>query len=527
MSETTPGSAPEEPTTRPPKTNGTPGGAPLGRPILMRPSRNVVLGGVRGIIGLAVAALAVAVIVGASVVTEPRLKTQIPSVDITPVPAAKQRLCAGPVLRLGGSSGDQATVATSAGRPAVVTASVPDNASSTPLTSTDDAAGVAPESITLQPRSDEASVRPVLAAAQSEQVMSGTFAGFAANECLEPSGVAWLSAGATTVGRTTLIALSNPSSVAASVDLAFWGPTGPLSAPGSTGLIVPPGAQRVYPLAGFAPGIEQAVVRVTSRGGPIVATIHESIVRTLVAGGVDIVAPTQAPATEVHIPGLTVQDAEAVTGAQAALGFEDLQTVVRLLTPGTAPTRATISITPSRLITTSTPPASGRGEQPMPTTFSVGLEPGQVQDVPLPGLVDGSYSITVTSTTPVVASARVSTITPDGATDFAWLSAAAPLGDEALVAVPDGPNPTIQLSNPTGSDLAVTLETRGADAGVPQKVDVPAGTSVTVPVTARAVLTLRGAATLVGAIGFVGPGELAAYPISVPAANATSVRVYR
>ena len=494
------------------------------RRLSARPSRAVVEGGARGVAGIIAAALAIALIVGSTVVAEPRVRSDIPFAEITPVPAAKQRLCAGPVLRLGGSSGDQATVATSAGRPSVVSAAGADEAKRTPLGATDNVAGVAPESLTLPPRSSESSGTSVLAGAQSESVASGTFSGFAADECLEASGVAWLAAGSTTVGRTSLISLSNPSSVDASVDLSFWGPTGTFSAPGSTGIIVPPGAQRVYPLAGFAPGVAQAVVRVESRGGPIVATIHESIVRTLEAGGVDIVGPTVAPATTVQIPGLIIRGADAVTAAQAALGFDDLQTVVRLLAPGPDAARATISIVPSGKFA---PPSDVRVVAPpaVPITFTVDLEPGRVQDVPLPGLVDGEYSIAVTSVIPIVASARASTITADGSTDFAWLSAATPLENEALVTVPEGPGPTLQLSNLTDSNTTATVTDVSTDTAT--EIKVPAGASITLPLAPGAVLALAGMHGLVAAIGFAGPGALASYPLSVPAANSTPVRVYR
>lgn len=525
-------------------------------PVFRRPSAALMRGGARGAGVLGAAAVGLGVILIASALTGSISTIAAPRLTIQPTSAAEVRLCAGPVVRLGGASGSQATVATSAGQPIVVSASRPGEAQRAPLSVTDNVTGVAPELLTLAPSTTAADSTappeaPELAASQSEAVDAGTFAGFAAADCLEATSEAWISAGATTVGRTALISISNPSSVEATVDLTIWGDVGEVSAPGTTGIIVPPGTQRIYPLAGFAPGLTSTVVRVESRGGPVVATMHESIVRTLVAGGVDIVGPTSAPDTSVTIPGVVIANSAAVTAAGAELGFDDLGPVIRLLNPGTGTANASVTIVRAEGSATSMGPQTVVPDAAVPDaavpdpavpdpavpdpvvpaagnlggtpTFTVSLEPGVVLDLPIQGLADGVYTVSVTSSAPVTASARVNTITPAGLSDLAWVASGEALGATSLVAVAPGPSPILTMANPTGETISVTMS--DGDSGL--EFDVEPEASVAVAVSPRASLVLTGTDGLVAAVSYHGPGALATFPVSVPLVSSTAVRVYR
>ena len=472
---------------------------------------------------------ALALILTATVITGPVWRSGAPDLTVDPLPAAEQRLCAGPALRLGGTSGDQATIATSSGRPVIVSEANPGEVDRAALDSTDNVLGVAPDRLTLSQQTAGSASEAQLAGSQSEKVTAGTFTGFAAADCIEATSEAWLSAGSTTVGRTSLIAISNPSSVGATVDLTIWGTAGEVAAPGTTGLIIPPGAQRVYPLAGFAPGLESTVVRVHSRGGPIVATLHESIVRTLAAGGVDIAGPSAPPATLSTIPGIVVSGADAVTAAGATAGFDDIGTVIRLLSAGTDVASAVVTITRATTLDapapappdTTTPdvdtPAAGD------TIFTVSLEPGMVRDLKVPGLSDGTYTVSVVASAPITASARVSTVTAEGDADLAWVASAQSLDDTSLVAVAPGPGPILALANPTQETISVTV---GGETTA-QTIAVEPAASVSLAVAAGARLELTNARGLVAAVSYSGPGALASFPVSVPAASSTAVRVYR
>ena len=475
---------------------------------------------------------AVALILTATVTTGPAWRSGAPELTVDPLPAAEQRLCPGPALRLGGTSGEQATIATSAGRPVVVSEANPGEVERAALDSTDNVLGVAPDRLTLPPQTAGSTAEAQLAGSQSETVTAGTFTGFAAADCIEATSEAWLSAGSTTVGRTSLIAISNPSSVGATVDLTIWGTAGEVAAPGTTGLIIPPGAQRVYPLAGFAPGLESTVVRVQSRGGPIVATLHESIVRTLAAGGVDIAGPSAPPATLSTIPGIVVSGADAVTAAGATAGFDDIGTVIRLLSAGADVASAVVTITRATAVDAPAIPAPAPPDTTAPdadtpgagdTIFTVSLEPGMVQDLRVPGLSDGTYTVSVVATAPITASARVSTVSAEGDADLAWVASAQSLDDTSLVAVAPGPGPILTLANPTQETITVTV---GGET-TPQTIGVEPAASVSLSVAAGARLELTGARGLVAAVSYSGPGALASFPVSVPAASSTAVRVYR
>ncbi|MFW8745689.1 DUF5719 family protein, partial [Mesorhizobium japonicum] len=155
----------------------------------------------------------------------------------------------------------------------------------------------------------------LLAGAQSQIAAADDESGLAAAACAEPSGSTWLVGGATTTGRTTLLTLANPTQVDATVTLAIFGEKGVVQAPGLSGIVVTAGAQRVIPLAGFAPDLASPAIHVTARGGRIVASLQQSTVRGLDAGGVDLVGATADPSTSLRIPGIRVLGAAAVAQA--------------------------------------------------------------------------------------------------------------------------------------------------------------------------------------------------------------------
>ena len=464
----------------------------------------VVVRGLIGIIGGTVAATAV---VAATVITGPIYTLTAPSASIAPVRTAQERVCPGPLLRLGDDAGQGATIATSVGDADVEFQSVPREATAGRLPTTDNPSGLAPQVLVLPP--GEPGGKPALAGSQSQAVTSGGLLGLATAECAEASGDTWLVGGATDVGRTTLITISNPSAVIATVALSIYGQSGPVVAPGAEGIVVPPGSQRIISLAAFAPEIVAPVVRVESRGGQVVANLQQSIVRTLAPGGVEIIGQTRGPSRSVVIPGLVVASAERVAEVQTEPGYIDVETAVRILLPGDAPTTATVTVTPER------------GERD-PTVFDLELVGGQVGQVAIAGLDDGNYTVTVEADLPVVAGVRASTVTDDGAADFAWLGAPETLGDRALLVIAPGPSPRVHLANPTAKDVTVTVESGGEARGI----DVPAGRSVSTPV-ARDNVVLTGTAGLIANVSYTGDGALGSFGVTTPGPGSTPITVYR
>ena len=477
--------------------------------------RSAAIVGVRvvaGVAGIAVAAAAIAV---AALVPFPVASRAPATVDVMPVPTAQQLVCPGGVLRLGDDSGQAATTSSSIGEPTARYESSSGTVVATPFEGSDaSTGGTASAPLLISSLPGEADDDAILVSgAQSQSVSSGEFGGLTATDCAGVATETWLVGGATSIGRTTLVTLANPSDTVSTVSLAISSENGKVSAPGATGIVVQPHGQRVLSLAGFAPDIESPVVHVVSRGGQIVANLQQATVRGLAPGGVDVVASTQAPSSVSVIPGVVIAGSASVGALLGEDGYSDLATVLRLFVPGEAGADAQISVIADDGATAG-------------NAFSVELDPGTTQDLTLDGLADGTYTVRVETTQPVVASVRVSAVQTsadsDGSADFAWLSSVDELRDTALVTIAPGPQSRVHLFNPTEEDADVTLT---ALDGVDIDVTVAAGASAQVPVVAGKTYRLDGFDELYGAVSFVGDAQIAGYAIRPPALSAGPITI--
>ena len=409
-----------------------------------------------------------------------------------------------------------------------------------------------------------------IAGAQSQTVTTGDASGLAASACTVPVNTAWVAAGSTTTGRTTVLTLANASSVPAQVSLAVWTENGRIQTAGGSEVLVGARSRLALSLASIAPGAAGTAVEVTSTGGQLGVAIEQRVVRGLESGGLDLTGPTAAPATRQVITGVRIANASAVAAASATTGYGDLLPVLRLLAPGTKAADVRVSITGS----------SGSGHK----VLSRRIDAGKVTDVTLPGLTDGVYSLDVQSSQPVVTGARVATVTDASASttdtgttvggtttgasgtagtdgsvaggtstgtdsglvggsgttnaasgmntaattattatargiDLAWIAAADPLGPSATVAVADGPGATLSFANPT--DHAVSVKVAGVGGST---VQVPAGGTAVTGVHAG-LGTLSGGSGLRAAVSYAGSGALAAYPVTPADQAAHPVRV--
>jgi hypothetical protein len=473
-------------------------------------ARGAIVVGARILTGTVGTAVAVAVVVAAGWLPLPTIAYRVPATSVTPVATDQQRVCAGPILNLGTASGGSATQVSSVGYPVLDYAASSGQAQTEPLLSTDDSSGVTPFKITLPPDKANPQAVPLLAASQTQSVSSGDLVGFSAAECREASGDSWLVGGATTTGRTTLLTLSNPGAVVATVTVSIYTEQGVIDAAGADGIAVPAGGQRVLSLAGFAPGATSPVIRVQSSGGQVVANLQESVVRTLDPGGVDIVGTGTGPSTTTVIPGVVLSSMAALTASAGADGDADLLPVLRLLAPGTDSVKARIIVSPE----------TGTAK---PTTINVTLSPAMVTEVRLGAFADGTYSITVDSDGPVVAAARASTIGTNGATDLAWFSSTALSEKKAVVAVASGPSPTMHLANATSDDATVTVKANGVPTTT---VEVPARTTIAVPVAGSTDYQVASPVGLRIAVSYFGDGALASFGVTPSGPNSQPITVY-
>ncbi|GAA3735696.1 hypothetical protein GCM10022239_09650 [Leifsonia bigeumensis] len=493
-------------------------------------TRRLALVGARSAIGLIGVATAVVAVAAATWLPIPVLGTGPASTVVTPVAATQLRICPGPVLQLGDDTGQEATTANSLGRATVVRSSTQGTPALEDMDATGNESNVPSQRLSLPP--GEAGDDPgLLAGSQSQYVETGDDVGFAATDCATPSAESWLVGGSTVTGRTTLIALNNPSKVSSTVSITVYSETGPVSAAGTDGIVVPPGGQRILSLAGFAPGIASPVVRVVSTGGQVTANLQQSIVRTLAPGGVDLLGASTRPSTLTVIPGVIITDHDAIAAAAGIEGYQDIGAVLRMFVPdaaaggdagsGSSPVPVTVTAIPED------------GASPAVST-TLDIDPGVVADLPFDDFASGEYTITVSSEVGVVAAARTSIVSIAGdaaagtarvrSTDFAWFVGAPELRDRALVSIAPGPSPLLHLANTGTKDAVVTIE---ATAGASDTVTVPAGGAVSMPATAGRSYLLAEFDSLRVAVTYRGDGRLAGFVVRPQERVSQPVTVYR
>lgn len=418
---------------------------------------------------------------------------------VVPVPADAQRVCAGSALRLSDDAGNDATKASTVGSATVATATTGSSVERSALGSST-TGGSDPRLLTAP----AGTTTPQVAGSSYQSVSSGDLVGVGAASCDDPTQSTWLVGGSTETGRTSLVTLSNPTDVNATVDLLIYDDAGTVSAPGTNGIVVAPNTQKVVPLSGFVSDKGATVVHVESSGGQIVAHMQESIVRTLTPGGFDIVSGGAAPARTQVIPGVVLEGAQA---AQRGDDTADAAPVVRLFVPGKEAARVTLGITTS----------NGGG-----SIVNATAEPGVVTDVALDDFPDGRYSFTVTSTEPLVAGARTTKPTDDGRSDLGWFASAEPLGASTITALAPGDNQRLTIVNPKRTDAQVTIRSGGES----QQVDVVAGSTATVIVPLSKQLVLTGTKGLVAGVTYSGTDGIAGFPVRAATEVSTPVRVY-
>ncbi|MBF4602326.1 DUF5719 family protein [Curtobacterium sp. VKM Ac-2884] len=418
---------------------------------------------------------------------------------VTPVPADAERVCAGSALRLSDDSGNDATQASTVGSATVATATTGSTVERSSLDPSS-TGGSDPRLLTA-PAGD---TTPQVAGSSYQSVSSGDLVGAGAASCDDPSQSTWLVGGSTETGRTSLVTLSNPTDVNATVDLAIYDGTGTVSAPGTTGIVVAPNTQKVVPLSGFVSDQGSTVVHVSSSGGQIVAHMQETVVRTLTPGGYDIVSGGAAPSRSQVIPGVVLAGAQE---AQRGDDTADAAPVVRLFVPGTRSARVTLGIST----------ADGGG-----TTVNATAEPGVVTDVALDDFPDGRYSFTVTSTQPVVTGARTTSPTADGNSDLGWFASAEPLGDQVITAVAPGEGVRLNLVNTTREDRSVTIRSGDEET----TLELLSGVTATLPVQTAKQLSISGAEGIVAGVTYRGDDGIAGFPIRPSTQVSMPVRVY-
>lgn len=311
------------------------------------------------------------------------------------------------------------------------------------------------------------------AGAMKYTATDGDLQGSAAANCGQPSNDQWLAGASTTVGRTSVLALTNASSTPATVSLELFGTGGQIQAPGSRGLLVAPGTTRSVVLAGLAPNESRLSVHVRSAGGPVAASIQQSVLRGLTPGGLDFITPGTAPAVRQVMTGVDIQDPAGVAALTSQSGYQDAGPALELTVPGAADAVVEIKL-------------YGRdGQHALPSGGVVTAKAGSTTEVSLAGVPAGQYTVAASSDVSFVAAARMSRGLQAGQPlDVAWAPSAVRLGSQHVVPVPKGGNRQLVFGALDGR-ATITYSPITADGKVraAATADIAGGTtaSITVP----------------------------------------------
>ena len=444
----------------------------------------------RGLAGLLGIGVTIVVLTGIAFIPWPSWGVSAPVTNVDPTAQAQQRVCPGPLLTVGATAAEANRISSLGPVTVLSTGGVASTLNSSNQSAAQDGE---PQLFTAA-----ANAAPI-AASQTQAIAQENYAGLTVAACTEPGSDSWLVGGSTALGNTSLLVLSNPSTQNATAIIDAFGANGPIDISGLGGVSVPAGAQVAIPLAGYLPNESTPILHVTSTGGQISAVIDTTQISDLTPVGAEVVGPSAAPATKLVIPGLVVD--ASIISAEKGDGVDGAATL-RLLAPE-ADTTATVSVT---------------GDQGAPgNVYTAHLSKGSVASVGLNSLAPGSYTVSVSADSPVVASTQ-SALTATEGTDFAWFASANALSDSVALAVPAAG--TLHLSNQSGTAANVTLA--GASS---TQLTVPPNSSLSLPIAAGS-WTASGVGGLFASLSLQAPGQLAS--MVVPGANvdAASVAVY-
>lgn len=349
--------------------------------------------GVRSLAGLVGAGIAAAVVAILCIVPLPGFTATARSELVTPTPTDQRLVCPGGLLDIMSLDGDVTTFA-AVGLPDYLTAehdtALRQTAMATPDVASGDS-GAAPQQLFAPaPTMD---VTPLIGGTQTQLAERETLSGLATAACLESGTDSWLVGGSTETGRTTLLLLSNPTDVTANVSVDVMGEHGLVTGPGGSGIVVEPATQRVISLASLAPGVAAPVVHVVSTGGQVVATLQQSVVRTLLPDGVETVSASATPNVSLVIPGVRLTGTSTGHHSEGGEVTTDSEPAIRVGVPGTEDSQVTVTLV-------------GAVSSATPVAVKAKVPAGHVLELPFPALDDGLYTLVVKGTKPVVAAAR-------------------------------------------------------------------------------------------------------------------------
>lgn len=294
---------------------------------------------------------------------------------------------------------------------------------------------------------------------QVSRTTSGLSRGISATGCAAPGTQFTFVGGSTLEGDELRLVLTNIDDSAASVDVNLLGPSGAVSTPGSTGLMVAAHSRLTVDLAKLGPAETQLTTLVTAVTGRVAAAVLTTRRYGNIANGVEWI-PDSGPASRRSVvPGMF-----ADSGGRQSLV---------LANPGTEPANVTVQVVSDT--STFIPTAlNGRVVAPssvltLDVTSALGGHPG---------------ALLVTADQPVLAGASQTFASSSAKpAEIAWSGQTASLSGRAVLPVVPIDSSTkrdvvLYLSS-VHDDATVTLTPTGASSATPVVVRIPAGTTAT------------------------------------------------
>ena len=508
--------------------------------ILMTNKTKVMKAGLTGLTGIVGAGVAAGVIAVLAIVPLPGFTGEAPALTLAPTASDQQRVCQGPLVQVLPSTSEAATFLSNG--PAELSTYSP--SSQVTEKNLDAVDNLAPEnlgrpSVVAVPAVTDSEEQPLLSGNQLQTAVGDELSGLAAAACAEPSNDAWLVGGATDLGRTTLVMLSNPTDVTATVTMTVWSEMGLIEAITSEGLIVLPGEQRIVSLAAYAPDAIAPVVHVVSTGGRVLASLQHSVMRTLQPSGVEWVNPGVGPNTTQVMPGVFLMSHHEHDDSEMGAVLSDIEPAVRVLAPGKEDADVTVTV------------LSESGET---IEIESRLKANTVVQFPFIGIEDGIYTVIVTADKPIVAAVRtvqdadadptkIGTHEEDhsetpaeapaenlevepiayGGGDFTWFSPSARLVADTVLPLPAGANPLLTLYNPSPKVIEVTVSA-GGQQDVVLTLNPKQMASTQLQASTR--YTLTGTAGLIGGLTYIGTGVGSSIALNPANVLGTPITVY-
>ena len=343
----------------------------------------------------------------------------------------------------------------------------------------------------------------VVTGSTTQLVAIDTMRGLAAASCQQPSNDIWLVGGSTAPGREALLILTNPTPNDATADLNIYTDLGEIEVAGLSGISVLANSTTVLSLASFAPTVATLAVHVQTSGAKLAGWIQHRVMNGTESLGVDFVVPSPPPQLVSVIPGFVVRGTEAINQVAVTEAVSDAGHSLRVF----APTGANVIV---QIVSTS-PDVFG-------AVITGVIEPGTVSDFPITDLLDGNYSVFVTSDQPVYATAKAAIGNDEGTPriDFTWLSASEPItSSRALmtsgIVPPDGAS-YIVLGNPLNETRSATVTS--LETGVKTVIAVPALGSSSLGITGA--VAISSDSEIFASVALLSGGQISSLAINDP-----------